>query len=255
MQEIVHGTDGPNAVIATALHESLPEGRRKVLAFADSRQGAAFFAWYAQDSYEKLRDRNFLLRAIRSEAVNEEGLSVEDLKSRLYKQYAQAGLFKSDDTEETRGRNILTSILQESLTEEKRLSLSGVGLVRWFVALPEHFIKLDDLIPLQEPPWNFNDDELYYLLMYLLNEMRLRRAMELPTEAETPNWKKLSPYPQWAYTYGQPRSTRNVSQWGGAQSAVVKHFLYRLLANSKLSDEEKHKRNNKTYGSCVGSII
>ena len=29
------------------------EGRRKVLAFADSRQEAAFFAWYAEDSYEE----------------------------------------------------------------------------------------------------------------------------------------------------------------------------------------------------------
>ena len=65
VQEIVHGSDGPNAVIATALHELLPEGRRKVLAFADSRQEAAFFAWYAEDSYEKLRNRNFILRAIR----------------------------------------------------------------------------------------------------------------------------------------------------------------------------------------------
>ena len=37
VQEIVHGSDGPNTVIATALHELLPEDRRRVLAFADSR--------------------------------------------------------------------------------------------------------------------------------------------------------------------------------------------------------------------------
>ena len=53
VQEIVHGSDGPNAVIATALHELLPDDRRKVLAFTDSRQEAAFFAWYAENSYEK----------------------------------------------------------------------------------------------------------------------------------------------------------------------------------------------------------
>ena len=67
VQEIVHGSDGPNAVIATALHELLPEARRKVLAFADSRQEAAFFAWYAENSYEKLRDRNLILRAIKAQ--------------------------------------------------------------------------------------------------------------------------------------------------------------------------------------------
>ena len=42
VQEIVHGSDGPNAVIATALHGLLPENGRKILAFADSRQEAAF---------------------------------------------------------------------------------------------------------------------------------------------------------------------------------------------------------------------
>ena len=70
VQEIVHGSDGPNAVIATALHELLPEDGRKVLTFADSRQDAAFFAWYAENSYEKLRDRNLMLRAMNAERVD-----------------------------------------------------------------------------------------------------------------------------------------------------------------------------------------
>ena len=43
VQEIVHGSDAPNAVIATALHELLPEERRKVLAFADMSSGSSFF--------------------------------------------------------------------------------------------------------------------------------------------------------------------------------------------------------------------
>ena len=81
VQEIVHGSDGPNTVVATALHELLPADRRKVLAFADSRQEAAFFAWYAEDSYAKLRDRNLILRAILSEPVAEEGLSIDDLRT------------------------------------------------------------------------------------------------------------------------------------------------------------------------------
>ena len=31
VREVVHGTDGPHAVIATTLYQSLPEGRKKVL--------------------------------------------------------------------------------------------------------------------------------------------------------------------------------------------------------------------------------
>ena len=45
VREIIHGTDGPHAVIATTLFRNLPERRRKILAFADGRQEAAFFAW------------------------------------------------------------------------------------------------------------------------------------------------------------------------------------------------------------------
>ena len=136
VQEIVHGSDGPNSVIATALHELLPENRRKVLAFADSRQEAAFFAWYAEDSYEKLRDRNLILRAIMSEPIAAEGLSIDDLRNRLLREWDEAGLFSEADTREQRTRRVLTSILREAMTDEKRLSLAGVGLVKWFVALP-----------------------------------------------------------------------------------------------------------------------
>ena len=119
------GSDGPNAVIATALHELLPEEGRKVLAFADSRQEAAFFAWYVEDSYEKLRDRNLMLRATKAGQVDPEGLSVETLCNRLYKQWDRAALFRGSDDPESRGRKVLTSILREALTDERRLSLSG----------------------------------------------------------------------------------------------------------------------------------
>ena len=148
----MHGSDGPNAVIATALHELLPEDRRKVLAFADSRQEAAFFAWYAEDSYKKLRDRNLMLRAIKAGKVDVEGLSIDDLRNRLLRQWEQAGLFSKADTREQRDRQVLTSILREALTDEKRLSLSGVGLVKWFIGIPDD-LSLPEAM--RQSPWNF----------------------------------------------------------------------------------------------------
>jgi len=62
VREVVHGTDGPNAVIATTLYRQLPEDRRKVLAFADGRQQAAFFAWYLENSYRDILSRNLIFR-------------------------------------------------------------------------------------------------------------------------------------------------------------------------------------------------
>ncbi|MDE2915500.1 MAG: DEAD/DEAH box helicase [Paracoccaceae bacterium] len=242
VQEIVHGSDGPNSVIATALHELLPATRRKVLAFADSRQEAAFFAWYAQDSYGKLRDRNLILRAIMSEPVAEEGLSVDDLRNRLLREWNAAGLFSEADTREQRTRWVLTSILREAMTDEKRLSLAGVGLVKWFVALPKD-LHLPDAM--RRSPWNLTEIEARALVGYLLDEMRPRRAISLPEGAGTPVWNDISPWPQQAFSNAPPGRRRYTLQWGGPQSAIVRHFLGRLIAKSGLSREDKLSASRK----------
>ena len=242
VQEIVHGSDGPNTVIATALHELLPESRRKVLAFADSRQEAAFFAWYAEDSFEKLRDRNLILRAMMSEPVADEGLSVDDLRNRLLREWDTAGLFREADTQEQRTRRVLTSILREAMTDEKRLSLAGVGLVRWFVALPRDLRLPDTML---RPPWNLTETEARVLLGHLLDEMRPRRAIDLPEGAGSPAWSDLSLWPQQAFGIAPPGRRRNVLQWGGPNSSVVKHFLDRLFAGSGLSADEKRSASGE----------
>ncbi|MCY4136899.1 MAG: DEAD/DEAH box helicase [Rhodobacteraceae bacterium] len=236
VQEIVHGSDGPNSVIATALHELLPIDRRKVLAFADSRQEAAFFAWYAEESYEKLRDRNLIFRAILSEQVAEEGLSIDDLRNRLLREWEEAGLLSEADTREQRTRLVLTAILREAMTDEKRLSLSGVGLIKWFVALPRN-MRVPDAM--RHRPWNLSDDEAHAMIGYLLDEMRARRAMSLPRGAGTPEWNDISPWSRQAFGIAPPRGRRNVLQWGGPNSTVVKHFLRRLLAGKGLSEDAK----------------
>ena len=242
VQEIVHGSDGPNAVIATALHELLPENKRKVLAFADSRQEAAFFAWYAEESYERLRDRNFIFRAICRQWIDPEGLSIDDLRGRLLQQWESADLFGSANTNENKTRRVLTSILREVLTDERRLSLSGVGLVKWAFRLPSNLVVPDAM---RRAPWSFTDGEARRLIAYLLDDLRGRRAMALPDGAATPSWDDISPRPQSAYCSGPPGKKKNVSQWGSPQSSVVRHFLRRLLKHSDLPDDQKQAESIK----------
>lgn len=237
VQEIVHGSDGPNAVIATALNELLPENKRKVLAFADSRQEAAFFAWYVEDSYEKVRDRNLMWRAIKKDKVVSEGLSIEDLRNRLLKQWDQAKLFDDSVTIENRNREILKSILQEVFTDKTRLSLSGVGLVKWFIKLPEDLKLPENMF---KPPWSLSNKEAQSLARYLLDNMRRHRAMALPEGAETPTWKDITPWPAQAFGLGPPGGRRrNIREWGNSYSD--KHFLCRLLQGSELSYEQKQE--------------
>ena len=89
------------------------------------------------------------------------------------------------------------------------------------------------------PPWNFTEDEARILIGYLLDEMRPRRAMNLPGGADTPAWNDILPWPQQAFGIAPPGRRRNVLRWGGPQSAVVSHFLRRLLASSGLSKDGK----------------
>ena len=237
VQEIVHGSDGPNAVIATALHELLPEDGRKVLAFADSRQEAAFFAWYAQDSYEKLRDRNLILRALREGKVDPEGLSIDDLRNRLSRQWDKAGMFSASETGESKTRRVLTAILREAVTDERRLSLAGVGLAKWTVKAPS---GLELPKALLVAPWALTKGEARQLVQYLLNDLRVRHALELPDGPAVPVWNDVSPErSQMAFSRTRPRGRRNVSEWGGSQSAIVQHFLRRLLAGSGLVEKGK----------------
>ena len=237
VQEIVHGSDGPNSVIATALHRLLPDEKRKVLAFADNRQEAAFFAWYAENSYEKLRDRNFMFQAVMSGDIDEEGLSINLLQNRLLKQYDKTGLFSESDVRKEKDRRVLTSILREAMTSEKRLSLSGVGLVKWFVALPR---ELNLPKTLQQPPWTFNEKEAYALVGYLLDEMRSNGILNLPEEPDTPSWHDISDWSRIQPSFARVADSRhNVRQWGGPTTSVVQHFLYRLLENKELSEGEK----------------
>lgn len=233
VQEIVHGSDGPNAVIATALHELLPEDRRRVLAFADSRQEAAFFAWYVEDSYQKLRDRNLILRAVRaSNAIGDEDLSIADLQTLLLNQYKELNLFNPAETNQTRQRRVLASILREAVTEERRLSLSGVGAISWTVALPESF-----QIPksMTEPPWHFTNDEALRLIAFMLDELRRRKAIKVPQGANSPTWENLSEYPQMACCRGTVGRRNYVFDWCGPQSLMVSHFLGRILKNEGIN--------------------
>ena len=234
VQEIVHGADGPNAVLATAVHGLLPPDARKILAFADSRQDAAFFAWYAEDSYATVRDRNLLLRALRmtrNRRVQDGGsLSVEDLGHRLQRVRQECGVDTASVTAETALRRAYTSLLAEALTEDARLSLSGVGLAKWHVQLPPGIVPP---LTMLSPPWGFTVSEAEDLLEHLLDLFRQNRAVSLPVAPEFPSWKDVSRRPQQAFVRNTPaRLGRNQRKWGGPQAAVVQHFLPQLLGDT-----------------------
>ena len=93
VREVIHGGDGPNAMIATTLFERLVQEPKKILAFADSRQDAAYFAWYLDDTYRSVLQRNFLYRALANEwQRTHEPQSLVDIAEGYRRERVHAGL-------------------------------------------------------------------------------------------------------------------------------------------------------------------
>ena len=248
VREVVHGTDGPHAVIATALYQNLPKNLKKVLAFADGRQEAAFFAWYLEDSYRGILGRNLILKAVQTAHPHtQEGLSLRALSAHLFHQFPDAFREKPSDRKPEILPNIWRALYREYLTDEQRISLEGVGLVQWSVEWPDWFMIPDAL---RKPPWSLTEQEAWDLMSVLLDSMRIDRAVELRTEKGVSlNWSDLDlQASQMRFRIGRParpkgfkywpvRSWDGVDQWNHIRRTKRTALLAKLQGKS-LSDEE-----------------
>lgn len=213
VREIVHGSDGPNAVIATALVQNLPVEKKKVLAFADSRQQAAFFAWYLDDSYQSLLSRVLILNALRKLAPTS-SITFSELASVLSNSYEEHRLFRETTGDLERANKIWKQIYSEFLAEETNQSLEGVGLIRYSMKWPSWF-KVESF--LNDLPWQLSESEKFTLLETLLNFVRLDKAVNLNLpQLVNLNWKDLGlQSPQMKVRIGEPGSQHFVRSWDG----------------------------------------
>lgn len=249
VREVVHGTDGPHAVIATTLYQNLPDGRKKVLAFADGRQEAAFFAWYLGDSYNDIRGRNLLLKVAQKQGAHSpEGSSLQDLAMAMRDIFRQRNVFPPATSDlQLRGEAWL-ALYREFLTDEPRISLDGVGLARWFITWPDWFHVPRFLL---EAPWSLTEQQARDLIFVLLNSMRADRAVDMRTDDTVSlNWNDLQlQASQMRFRIGRParppgargwpvRSWDSVDQWGRIRHTKRTAILEKLLPN-KLTDEQK----------------
>lgn len=244
VKEVIHGADGPNAVIATTLFETLPGGRRKILAFADGRQEAAFFAWYLGQTYEDIFHRNMILKVARRLTPHfPEGLSLRDLANELQVMLRQEGVLAPEASGPEVGRTAWRAVYREFLTAEKRISLEGVGLGCWSVQWPSWYQVPRVLL---EAPWRLTEKEAWDLLFLLVNTMREERAVELVTD--TPfslTWDQLHLWPQMRFRIGPPRRQRWVRAWDGARGKRVR-LLKKLLLDRGLAERDAETEAGET---------
>ena len=259
VREVVHGTDGPHAVIATTLHQNLPEKRKKVLAFADGRQEAAFFAWYLEDSYRDILSRNLLLRASRRLPPHApEGLSLGGLAADLRSIFREHNVYPPATGDLGLRRNAWRSVYREFLTDEPRISLEGVGLVRWFLEWPD-WVGVPHVFT--DAPWSLTEQEARDLALVLLNSMRADRAVEIRTETGVSvDWADLGlQTSQMRIRIGPPRRPRGVRNWyvrsWDGETGKRAGFLVKFLVSRGVAQEaavEEAVKALRTFWESLG---
>lgn len=185
------GQDAPVSVLATALYQKLPsdpdavdlpgEGR-KLLVFSDSRQDAAFFAPYLEQTYNQVLHRRLIFQAVIRDPEGREGqLRLQDVVSRLQRLADAAGIFKQTQSYDHRRITVTTWLMQELITLNRRLSLEGIGLLQFRLVRPKRWRSLAIF---QQAPWNLTEDECWTLIALLLDTLRQQGVTTFPDHVD-----------------------------------------------------------------------
>lgn len=213
------GSDASGAVITTALYQNLPiaddphgalapgEGR-KLLAFSDSRQSAAYFAPYLEDSYGRLQRRRLISQGMLAAHAHEEPVAIEDVVFKTRSKAAAVKHFPGRTTAQQSARIVAPWVMAEVLATDDRQSLEGLGLVsialyrdpRWRAPVP--------LLQL-----GLSEDEAWAFLQELVRTLRQQGAVTMPEDVP-PNDEIFAPRlgPIRARLAG-PEAIRKVLSW------------------------------------------
>lgn len=179
IRRLESGNDAAAAVLATSLYQDLPpaplgghahlpgEGR-KLMVFSDSRQQAAFFAPYLEDSYERIIWRRLIRKALTTaeRAYPNSDFSFLDLNPFVANEARDANLLGtgSDVAQKTEG---LTRLYWEAMSTDLQTNLEGTGLVTWKFKLPQDAKAYSALVSL-----GFSQEQAQAFVGEILNSLR-----------------------------------------------------------------------------------
>jgi ATP-dependent helicase YprA (DUF1998 family) len=246
------GRDAPVSVLATALYQALPASTdpemedlpgqgRKLLAFADSRQDAAFFAPYLERTYQQVLRRRLILKTLLEDPAGREGrLRLQDLVGRLQRQAEDAGLFTQRQSYDERQRLMATWLMQELIAWDRRINLEGLGLLEFRPVRPDRWRPPQ---PLLEPPWNLTPDQVWWLLVLLLDTLRHQGVVTFPNNVD-PRGDAFAPRNRELFMREkQADSTNGIFSWVPTRGNNRRlDILTRLLART--SDLPEQERNS-----------
>ena len=254
------GQDAPVSVLVDALYQHLPpasddghtrypgEGR-KLLNFTDSRQNAAFFAPYLERSHQRNLRRRLVMKTIRDDPdVAREDLRLQDLLPRVLQQANKARVFGEEQSRDTREHTVAVWLMQEFSPLDRRISLEGLGLLKF---QPVHPTAWKPPAFLTNLPWNLTPDQAFDLITLLLNTLRrqgaityLRKKKEdlLQDDAFAPRKKA------YYFREAERHPKKGVFGWmpaAGHRNARL-DLLTRFLESQGLSEREVNTQANQT---------
>ncbi|MBN1887185.1 MAG: DEAD/DEAH box helicase [Thermoflexales bacterium] len=246
------GQDAPVSVLATSLYQALPPSvdidmedlpgqGRKLLAFSDSRQDAAFFAPYLERTYEQVLRRRLIMKTLLEDQAGREGhLRLQELVWRLQRQAEEIGLFTQNQGHDERQRLMATWLMQELIALDRRISLEGLGLLKFRLVRPDRWRPLQQLM---DPPWNLNAEEAWQLIVLLIDTLRYQGAVTFPNNVDARD-EAFAPRNRELFMRGeQADSKAGIFSWVPTQGNNRRlDILTRLLTHTTdLPKQERHR--------------
>lgn len=182
------GSDASGAVITTALYQNLPassdphdgqrpgEGR-KLLAFSDSRQAAAYFAPYLEDSYGRLQRRRLIAQGLLAAHADLAPVAIDDVVFKTRAAATKVKHFPGGMTAQQQARMVAPWVMAEVLATDDRQSLEGLGLVSMTLYRDPSWQAPQPLLAL-----GLSEDEAWAFLQELVRSLRQQGAVTMPEE-------------------------------------------------------------------------
>lgn len=169
-------------LVSKTTDKHVKKGKRRLLAFSDSRQDAAYFATYLNRTANQILHRQLMLRAIKRFLEINKGITTfdaNDLINPLIFEAQESGLFDAKDTEGTKVLEVNKWINGELANIQRRNGLEGVGLISWRLKCRDKLIELarceeDGL----KKDYLLNHEEFITLLEIFLGELRRQNVLQ-----------------------------------------------------------------------------
>lgn len=185
------GGEAAASVLGTALYQQLPPDEhgpaaelpgqgRKLLFFSDSRQMAAYFAPYLQDTHRRVMQRRMITMALaRWQRDEDDDATVEDLVDYTRRAARSRHMFDADTSTVEQRRQIGLWVAQELVSYDDRQSLEGVGLLHVELKRARSWQPPDRLLAL-----GLSDQESWDLTQELLRILRLQGVVDTSDDVD-----------------------------------------------------------------------